>query len=278
MSGRLIILPKKTYCPWKPENVERVLRDERLERQRIEEKEAEARELESRQRLAQLKGAGGADSSSSSQQQEQQGHVNLFEPQEQAAMEASLAKEIKKEPKGIMPVRLDSVVVETNHDRPFYIRDSVARNDGKLKARMDPMKAFTKHDACVEEGLDGGERKRRSVHVETEGDERSLRKKSRRRKRSSRQEDDCSDSQDSSTRSSTRRRKSDKKRRRRRHSKSEKRSSASTGASMEELRQRRREREQKESQREAALQRQAGSGNDRHRRYQDQFFPSLSRR
>jgi hypothetical protein len=63
---------------------------------------------------------------------------------------------------------------------------------------MDPMKAFTKHDACVEEGLDGGERKRRSVHVETEGDERSLRKKSRRRKRSSRQEDDCSDSQDSS--------------------------------------------------------------------------------
>jgi len=34
MSGRLTILPKKTYCPWKPENVERVLRDERLERER----------------------------------------------------------------------------------------------------------------------------------------------------------------------------------------------------------------------------------------------------
>jgi hypothetical protein len=36
MSGRLTILPKKTYCPWKPENVERVLRDERLERERLE--------------------------------------------------------------------------------------------------------------------------------------------------------------------------------------------------------------------------------------------------
>lgn len=34
MSGRLTLLPKKTYCPWKPENVERVLRDERLERER----------------------------------------------------------------------------------------------------------------------------------------------------------------------------------------------------------------------------------------------------
>ena len=36
MSGRLTILPKKTYCPWKPENIERVLRDERLERERLE--------------------------------------------------------------------------------------------------------------------------------------------------------------------------------------------------------------------------------------------------
>ena len=36
MSGRLVILPKKTYCPWKPENIERVLRDERLERERLE--------------------------------------------------------------------------------------------------------------------------------------------------------------------------------------------------------------------------------------------------
>jgi hypothetical protein len=29
MSGRLIILPKKSYCPWNKSNVERVLRDER---------------------------------------------------------------------------------------------------------------------------------------------------------------------------------------------------------------------------------------------------------
>ena len=36
MSGRLIITTKKTYCPWRPENVERILRDERLERARGE--------------------------------------------------------------------------------------------------------------------------------------------------------------------------------------------------------------------------------------------------
>ena len=43
MSGRLTILPKKTYCPWKPENVERVLRDERLERERLEREGARSR-------------------------------------------------------------------------------------------------------------------------------------------------------------------------------------------------------------------------------------------
>ena len=47
MSGRLIILPKKSYNPWKPENVERVLRDERLERER---KQRNAEYVQQRQR------------------------------------------------------------------------------------------------------------------------------------------------------------------------------------------------------------------------------------
>jgi len=34
MSGRLILLPKKSYTPWNPQNIERVLRDERIEREK----------------------------------------------------------------------------------------------------------------------------------------------------------------------------------------------------------------------------------------------------
>jgi hypothetical protein len=40
-SGRLISLPKKSYCPWKPENVERASRDERLEKERSEKQQQE---------------------------------------------------------------------------------------------------------------------------------------------------------------------------------------------------------------------------------------------
>ena len=46
MSGRLIILPKKTYCPWNPQNLERVLRDERIEKERIEAREKAERSRE----------------------------------------------------------------------------------------------------------------------------------------------------------------------------------------------------------------------------------------
>eukprot|EP00562_Extubocellulus_spinifer_P012957 CAMPEP_0178553428 /NCGR_PEP_ID=MMETSP0697-20121206/7809_1 /TAXON_ID=265572 /ORGANISM="Extubocellulus spinifer, Strain CCMP396" /LENGTH=410 /DNA_ID=CAMNT_0020186339 /DNA_START=104 /DNA_END=1336 /DNA_ORIENTATION=+ len=55
MSGRLIILPKKSYAPWKPENVERVLRDERLERERVEREEAARLGSESVARIQLLK-------------------------------------------------------------------------------------------------------------------------------------------------------------------------------------------------------------------------------
>ena len=78
MSGRLTILPKKTYCPWKPENVERVLRDERLERERIERE----KKFNNNRR--------GASSSSSSVQQNahttDNGHVNLFPEAKEAEL------------------------------------------------------------------------------------------------------------------------------------------------------------------------------------------------
>jgi hypothetical protein len=253
MSGRLIILPKKAYCPWKPENVERVLKDERVERERLEKEEKEQRQQESKQRLATLKGG----DSSTPKQQEQ--HVNLFELEERAMVETSLTGEEKKkrtELTGVMPVRLDSVM-RKNKDQPFYVRGSVARNDQKWKARMDPMKAFTREEP------------RRAEKNGEGADDRKLdssSRKNRPRKPCSRY--DGSDSEDSGTRRLSRQKRHDRKRRKW-HSQSE---------SIEELRRRRQEREQKESQREEALRRQSGARYDRSRHYQDQFHPSLSHR
>ena len=66
MSGRLTILPKKTYCPWKPENVERVLRDERLERERLEREGARSRADDDDRRRRRPR------------EDDDDGHINLF--------------------------------------------------------------------------------------------------------------------------------------------------------------------------------------------------------
>ena len=55
MSGRLIILPKKTYTPWNPQNIERVTRDERLHKERLEKEEEERRRRANRNRIREMK-------------------------------------------------------------------------------------------------------------------------------------------------------------------------------------------------------------------------------
>ena len=52
MSGRLIILPKKSYCPWAPQNIERVLRDEK---QHAEEEKRRQQSESSKVRIQALK-------------------------------------------------------------------------------------------------------------------------------------------------------------------------------------------------------------------------------
>lgn len=250
MSGRLIILPKKSYCPWKPENVERVLRDERLERERLEREEKELRQQESKQRLATLKGT----TTGSSADAAPQTHVNLFEPEEQAMAQMALMVEKEKKQVGIVPLRFDKVKQE--QDQPFYVRPLKARHDDQYKARMDPMKAFV-----------------RPAHKKNDGDadnphhddhgRKSSRKRSHHRKHSSRQ--DKANWEDSS--------RHDRKRKKRKSS-----NKGESNNSVEDLRRRRQEREQTESQREARLSQQVDSRNDRHRHYQDQFHPELSRR
>lgn len=239
----------------------------------MEQLENEKRKAESKQRLAKLKGRGEKTTSAEAQ------HVNLFEPEERAMVETVLVgngKEKKQSStaRGIVPVRLDSVVPKNKNDQPFYMRDPAApRNDAKRKAQMDPMKAFVKKETRsegVSNRSDTGETITGSASGETH------RKSSLRRKRSRQAASCSSDSEDSRARQSSRKRRHDKKRRKQRSS-SEK--CGSKGVTMEELRRRRQAREHKESVREAALlRRQTNARNDGGHRYQDQFHPSLSRR
>lgn len=91
MSGRLTILPKKTYCPWKQENVERVLRDERLERERLE-REAEANragDREKRRRHNRRHGRTEEEGDGTTETADGDGHINLFPEAKEAELRLS---------------------------------------------------------------------------------------------------------------------------------------------------------------------------------------------
>ena len=89
MSGRLTILPKKSYCPWKPENVERVLRDERLERERLEKEEQATRAGNQQRRRQQQHRREGDEPTTSSDN----GHINLFPEAKEAELRLARGKD-----------------------------------------------------------------------------------------------------------------------------------------------------------------------------------------
>lgn len=123
MSGRLTILPKKTYCPWKPENVERVLRDERLERERLE-KEAEATRAREQQRRRRRRGEDDEPTATAD------GHINLFPEAKEAEIRLATgrgkndAKDAASAANGILPVPLggDEATKRKTGAVPFYMR------------------------------------------------------------------------------------------------------------------------------------------------------------
>ena len=94
MSGRITILPKKTYCPWKQENIERVLRDERLERERIEKESSDVAKHKQQQRLQYDSrrdgddGRGDGDANSNDEESnEEKGNINLFPEAKEAELQ-----------------------------------------------------------------------------------------------------------------------------------------------------------------------------------------------
>ena len=157
MSGRLVILPKKSYCPWNRDNVERVLRDEK----RLERLTTTTRQVVVSTRIEQLaivlRGSNTGKNDVSSlplAQQQQHEHVNLFRQEEESCRNAILQSSVKdrEHQTGISPVQvLGQSKLETRGDnRPFYLRTGaleeklLSPREERRKESLDPMKDFYK--------------------------------------------------------------------------------------------------------------------------------------
>jgi hypothetical protein len=145
MSGRLVLLPKKSYTPWNPKNVERVLKDEALAREEQEKEVKAIREIESRNRLKELK---------RSEDGERQKHVNLFEREENNVVMEKKRRLEREEEEGTKRQPSSRVYLhrtnENNHVVPFYMTTQSQQQQYGLSATADrnnmsfhdPMKRF----------------------------------------------------------------------------------------------------------------------------------------
>jgi hypothetical protein len=151
MSGRLIILPKKSYCPWNSKNVERVLRDERLhaeeQQQELEQVQKEASEV----RLQALKKGNKVEN-------KELEHVNLFRAEEERELQQQLLKSKQGEQnnklcKGIQPLYLGQSAKNAkqfvNHSTQSNKHHRLSDKEHRQKERMDPMHMFhsTQHES-----------------------------------------------------------------------------------------------------------------------------------
>jgi hypothetical protein len=169
MSSRLIILPKKSYCPWKPENVQRVLRDQEQHRRetddatQADERRArrEALSQQHEQRLRRNRGDAGGTSDEAGGVAGSVRHINLFEAEEKVERarltehERGTMQEDGAPTAGAPP----SANREGGRARgPFYLQENpytstsatlqqrseafVAREE-RRKAELDPMAAYS---------------------------------------------------------------------------------------------------------------------------------------
>ena len=127
MSGRLVILPKKTYCPWKPENVERVLRDERLERERLEREAKQNAQSQSTSTLVRT-GTNNNDD----------GHINLFPEAKDAELNLIRGTTKKTVSSAVdyipdAPLGGDEAMRRKSGMVPFYMRSSRS-NDNDISS------------------------------------------------------------------------------------------------------------------------------------------------
>ena len=288
MSGRLIILPKKTYCPWNPKNVERVLRDERLHAEEQAKQQQDNQLDQSKARLQALK-------KNHNQSEESSGHVNLFAPEEEKALQQLqvATKNKKKSQEMIQPLYLGQSAKKAGEafslrhqkqppSNPIKVQEKF--RDDRRKSRMDPMHRFHSSGECHQNAAPLHE-EQPSSSPGNPVDRSSTRKESKHKKKRKRRRKDISDSSSESSSNESceddrkhrkRRRRLRKERKDRTHSRKSK-VSAKRDDSIEELRRRRIEREEKERQRQQSIVDDAKYRPASHK-YSDQYNPTLSRR
>lgn len=284
MSGRLIILPKKSYCPWNQKNVERVLRDER------EHAEAQREELKGK---AKASSQARLDALKKRKREYQDGddedlarrkpqHVNLFSREEEEhrkRAETTFENVHKPRNNAISPLYLGQSVdkdafylkrrstADENHTtnkRQQYLQ----RRDHERKLRNDPMQQFVRSSDGAGGEAKKSARKHRTGDVEkADKDAESVRKKPRH----DRLNNESEDNNYSIPRRKGRHRKRDKKQRRFNSGRDK-----SSSDSIEELRRRRVLREEEERHRQKQL--IEDSRSIPFSAYQNQFHPSLSRK
>lgn len=263
--GGLNLLPKKSYCPWKPENIERVLRDE----QKLLLEQEQQKQKEKGQRLDKIRRKG-------QQQQDDttnNGHINLFQSEEEEFLKQKIMGNQPKQQSGIKPVSLGQSELKIRGDNaPFYLKKStsaveskeLSSKEVKLKASMDPMKDYVRNHSNASN--DSAEEE--TAIVVRSNDAKRERKREKRRKRLYSDDDD----------GDYKKRKKSKKKKRKKEEK-KRRDQTSKDTDLAALRQKRLEREFAEVQRQqATLVSNNDQQDDRKRRYQNQFNPRLSRR
>jgi hypothetical protein len=298
MSGRLIILPKKTYCPWNSKNVERVLQDERLHAKEQAKQQQDSQADQSKARLRALKKKNNQYEGSSTDS-----HVNLFAPEEEKALQQlQVATNDKKKSQGMMMMiqPLCNLGQSTKKaDKAFDLQQQKRQpsdpskvvhkksRDDRLKSRMDPMHRFHSSGECHSNAAPLNEEQLSSSPADPVMDLSTTSKESKHNKKRKQRREDISDSssESSSNESSDDDRKKHRKRRRRQRKehKDGKRSrkskeSSQKDDSMEELRRRRMEREEKEQRRQQSIVDDAKYRSSASHKYSNQYNPTLSRR
>jgi hypothetical protein len=160
MSGRLIILPKKSYCPWNPKNLERVAQDEKEHREKQEQEEKQRCQEESHLRLTQLrKRIRDHDDADDKLQR-----FSLFAKEEQEQNDRLQGESLQGNPRaGQNSARGNKIQKDKRRnlgdfssmsdDTPFYMKsrpngedaqpsEAILRKDRRVKDHLDPMKQF----------------------------------------------------------------------------------------------------------------------------------------
>jgi hypothetical protein len=271
MSGRLVILPKKSYCPWKPENVARVEDDERRHAELQKRLQAKEQSRQGHERIKHLRNNANHDYKRNVDDVSQ--HVNLFRIEEEEA-----AARLRQSAKSFDRHSQSRIFTATN-ERPFYIDQpvtSVSNNNGDngcnyeesqkvRKAALDPAMAFM--DVTQSQTRSTTHQSRSNAcHSESDSTRHQSHSSSSKHKRRKGHES-YSREKDAFKRMKTDRQQS---------SESKQRASDTTLA---DLRRRRQEREATErSRQERIIMDHAGSANwKNHRRYNDQFHPNLAK-